>query len=79
LPSSTYEAKEVVCPFGLEVQKIYACLDDWILYRGEDNKKIQDCLVCKESRYKVRHDYPFDVEGEPLEKEYLQKSYDTFL
>lgn len=79
LPSSTYKAKEVVCPFGLEVQKIYACPNECILYRGEENKKLQVFLVCKESRYKVRHDHPFDVEGEPLEKEYLLKSYDTFL
>ena len=26
LPDSTYAAKKVVCPLGLEVQKIHACL-----------------------------------------------------
>ena len=26
LPSTTYEAKKVVCPLGLEVQKIHALL-----------------------------------------------------
>jgi hypothetical protein len=26
LPSTTYEAKQTVCPLGLEVQKIHACL-----------------------------------------------------
>jgi hypothetical protein len=26
LPASTYEAKKVVCPLGLEVQKIHAAL-----------------------------------------------------
>ena len=35
LPESTYEAKKVVCPLGLEVQKIHACPNDCILYRGE--------------------------------------------
>ena len=34
LPSSTYEAKRVVCPLGLEVQKIHACINDCILYAG---------------------------------------------
>jgi hypothetical protein len=25
LPDSTYKAKKVLCPLGLEVQKIHAC------------------------------------------------------
>ena len=32
LPSTTYEAKKVVCPLGLEVQKIHTCPNDCILY-----------------------------------------------
>jgi hypothetical protein len=28
LPASTYEAKNIVCPLGLEVQKIHACPND---------------------------------------------------
>jgi hypothetical protein len=35
LPGSTYEAKKVVCPLGLDVHKIHACPNDCILYRGE--------------------------------------------
>ena len=35
LPESMYEAKKAVCPLGLEVQKIHACPNDCILYRGE--------------------------------------------
>ena len=35
LPSTTYEAKQLICPLGLEVQKIHACPNDRILYRGE--------------------------------------------
>nr|ABA92649.2 transposon protein, putative, CACTA, En/Spm sub-class [Oryza sativa Japonica Group] len=38
LPETTYEAKKIVCPLGLEVQKIHACPNDCILYRGEENK-----------------------------------------
>ena len=34
LPDSMYEAKKAVCPLGLEVQKIHACPNDCILYRG---------------------------------------------
>jgi hypothetical protein len=33
LPASMYKAKKIVCPLGLEVQKIHACINDYILYR----------------------------------------------
>jgi hypothetical protein len=33
LPSTTYEAKQTVCPLRLEVQKIHACPNDCILSR----------------------------------------------
>ena len=36
LPACTYEAKKLVCPLGLEVQKIHACPNDCILTAVED-------------------------------------------
>ena len=45
LPATTYEAKKVVCPLGLEVQKIHACPNDCILYRGE-YENLDSCPVC---------------------------------
>src|ERR1041385_6367486 len=63
LPSSTYEAKKVVCPLGLEVQKIHACINDCILYRKE-YENLNACPVCGALRYKIRRDDPGDVEGE---------------
>ncbi|KAK1652056.1 hypothetical protein QYE76_069861 [Lolium multiflorum] len=63
LPSSTYEVKKVVCPLGLEVQKIHACINDCILYRGE-YENLNACPVCSALRYKIRRDDPGDVEGE---------------
>ncbi|XP_071676775.1 uncharacterized protein [Lolium perenne] len=63
LPSSTYEAKKVVCPLGLEVQKIHACINDCIIYRGE-YENLNACPVCSALRYKIRRDDPGDVEGE---------------
>jgi hypothetical protein len=36
LSASTYKAKKIVCPLGLEVQEIHACPNDCILYRGEE-------------------------------------------
>ena len=64
LPASTYEAKKVVCPLGLDVQKIHACINDCILYRGEEYENLNACPVCTALRYKIRRDDPGDVEGE---------------
>lgn len=48
--ASTYKSKEVVCHVGLEVQNIHVFSSDWILYYGEENKKLDICLVCKASK-----------------------------
>ena len=63
LPESTYEAKKVVCPLGLEVRKIHACPNDCILYRGE-YEDLNACPVCGALRYKISRDEHGDVEGE---------------
>ncbi|XP_037469296.1 uncharacterized protein LOC119341526, partial [Triticum dicoccoides] len=68
LPASTYEAKKVVCPLGLEVLKIHACINDCILYRDE-YENLNECPVCTALRYKIRGDDPGDdVEGEKPRK-----------
>ena len=67
LPDSTYAAKKVVCPLGLEVQKIHACPNDCILYRGA-YKDLNACPVCGALRYKIRRDDPGDVDGDPPRK-----------
>jgi hypothetical protein len=68
LPDSTYKAKKVLCPLGLEVQKIHACINDCILYRGEEYENLEACPVCTALRYKIRRDDPGDVDGEPPRK-----------
>ena len=67
LPETTYEAKKTICPLGLDVQKIHACINDCILYRGNHEDK-NECPVCGALRYKIRRDDPGDVEGEPPRK-----------
>jgi len=64
LPTTVYEAKQVVYPLGIEIQKIHACPNDCILYYGEEYENFDACLVCKTSRYMIRRDDPGDVEGE---------------
>ncbi|GKA68408.1 hypothetical protein Tco_0768325, partial [Tanacetum coccineum] len=54
LPVSTYQAKNLTCSMGLEVQRIHACPNDCILYR-KDYKDLHECPVCMESRYKHKN------------------------
>ena len=65
LPPSTYEEKKVVCPLVLEVQKIHACINDCILYRGKEYENLNACPVYGALRYKIRRDDPGEVEDEP--------------
>jgi hypothetical protein len=48
---STYQAKKIVCPLGLEVEKIHACRNNYMLFHSED-AILEECHVCKTSRYK---------------------------
>ena len=67
LPSTTYEAKKVVCPLGLEVQKVHACPNDYILYCDE-YEKLDACPVCDAKQYKIRQNDPGDIDGESVKK-----------
>ena len=67
MPDSTYAATKVVCRLGLEVEKIHACPNDCIFYRGA-YKDLNACPVCGALRYKIRRDDPGDVDGEPRRK-----------
>jgi hypothetical protein len=61
LPASMYESKKIICPLGLEVQKIHACPIDCIPYRGEEYENLNARPVCSAFRYKIRQDDPGDV------------------
>nr|CAH66075.1 H0215E01.3 [Oryza sativa] len=63
LPETTYETKKIVCPLGLEVQKIHTCPNDCILYHGEEYENLEACPVCKALRYKIRRDDLGEVDG----------------
>jgi hypothetical protein len=41
---------------GLEVEKIHACKNDCILYRGEEYEDLDRCPICGLERYKRRKD-----------------------
>jgi hypothetical protein len=68
LPSTTYEAKKIVCPLGLDVQKIHSCPNDCILHRGDEYEKLDVCPICGAKQYKIGKNDTGDVDGEPAKK-----------
>ncbi|KAL6217008.1 hypothetical protein ACLB2K_010226 [Fragaria x ananassa] len=50
LPENFGHAKTLVSKFGLKYEKIHACPNDCILYRG-DYHNLQKCPTCNEERY----------------------------
>ncbi|GJW22575.1 CACTA transposable element [Tanacetum coccineum] len=54
-PSSYYEIKKTYKKIGLGYESIHACINDCFLFWGsEENLKMPNCPVCKESRYKKK-------------------------
>ena len=51
LPCTIYQAKKLICPMGLKIEKIHACPNDCVLYRGE-YEAMHVCPTCGVSRYK---------------------------
>ncbi|XP_060186727.1 uncharacterized protein LOC132616141 isoform X3 [Lycium barbarum] len=52
IPKSFYEAKKTIKKLGLSYNKIHACPNDCMLYRGADKER-QECKRCSTSRWKV--------------------------
>ena len=50
-----YDTKKIICHLGLEIEKIHACKQDCILFRGEYTE-LDQCPVCGTHRYKHRND-----------------------
>nr|GEY74529.1 hypothetical protein [Tanacetum cinerariifolium] len=52
LPPSHYAIKKTFKTIGLGYESIHACVNDCFLFRSEDHKDKQFCLVCNTSRWK---------------------------
>jgi hypothetical protein len=66
LPYSTYQAKKIIGPLTLGIEKIHACPNHCILYRKEHEFKDR-CPRCNANRYK-RNDNSEEVEDESNKK-----------
>jgi hypothetical protein len=56
VPKTVYEAKQIICPLGLEVEKIHECKNDCILYRGPKYEDLEKCLICGLDQFSCRKD-----------------------
>jgi hypothetical protein len=60
VPANTYYAKKLISLLAMDVEKIHACRNHCILYRGDDYKDLESCPKCNASRYKTNKDYRED-------------------
>jgi hypothetical protein len=55
IAKSVYEAKKIICPLGIEVEKIHACKNSCVLFRG-DYADLDKYPKCGYDRYKRKKD-----------------------
>jgi hypothetical protein len=56
VPETVYEAKQIICPLGLKVEKIHACKNDCILYHVPEYEYLKKCPICGLDRFNHRKD-----------------------
>jgi hypothetical protein len=54
VPETVYEAKQIICPLDLEVEKIHACKNDCILYCGPEYEDLKKYPICGLNRFNHR-------------------------
>jgi hypothetical protein len=52
---SIYEAKKIICPLGIEIEKIHACMNSCVLFRG-DYADLDKCPKCGYVGFKRKKD-----------------------
>ncbi|XP_063941376.1 uncharacterized protein LOC135149565 [Daucus carota subsp. sativus] len=52
-PSSFSEAKKTLCTLGMGYEKIHACPNNCLLYRGQRDEDESTCRICNASRWKL--------------------------
>ncbi|XP_074359908.1 uncharacterized protein LOC141700032 [Apium graveolens] len=53
IPSSFIEAKKTLCALGMRYEKIHACPNNCLLYRGQIDEDETTCRIYKASRWKL--------------------------
>jgi hypothetical protein len=55
--TNTYYAKKLISLLTIDMDKIHACRNHYILYRGDDYKDLESYPKCGASRYKTNKNY----------------------
>jgi hypothetical protein len=64
VPANTYQAKKLVRPFMMGVERIHACPNHCILYHGDTFKDLDKCPIFSASQYKNNFSYyGGDIQG----------------
>jgi hypothetical protein len=56
VPETVYEAKQIIYPLGLEVEKIHACKNDCFQYHGPEYEDLKKCPICWLDQFNCRKD-----------------------
>jgi hypothetical protein len=56
VPETVYKAKQIICLLSLEVKKIQACKNDYILYRGLEYEDLEKYPICGLNQFNHRKD-----------------------
>jgi len=56
VPTNTYYTKKLISPLTMGVEKIHACRNHCVVYRGNDYRDMDNCPKCGASRYKTNKD-----------------------
>lgn len=67
MPKSTYEAKKITCPLGLDCVKHHSCPNDCMVYIGEYENH-ESCHICVASRYKKKNARAGEDDGKEVMK-----------
>ena len=67
VPKNTYEAKKLINTLKMHVQRIHACPNHCIQYRG-DYAALTKCPNCEASRYKSNANFSEDGVGSTIGK-----------
>lgn len=65
MPSSMHAVRRTLSIYGMKYEKIHACPNDCILYRGDENKNRTTCPTCGVSRYKENKNGTDQTKGVP--------------
>jgi hypothetical protein len=80
VPETIHEAKQIICPLSLEVEKIHACKNACILYRGPEYEDFEKCPICGLDRFNRRKDDGDDENcNKNRRKDGLKMCFTTFL